>query len=311
MYGKMNFFKVAAAAVFLLAVTSLTAYAADGAASGGQEENGYVGNKVCAGCHPDKAASFQTNIHMQAGKFFTEFQGCETCHGPGANHAKEGDPTMIRNPEKLDAPATNEICLGCHLRGKLALWKGSTHETRSLACTNCHSIHNGFRHLLVMDNEIDVCARCHGDVRAELWRSSHHPIREGKLTCTNCHNPHGTIGPKLVDALTINDKCFECHAEKRGPYLFEHKPVVEDCMNCHTPHGSNHNKLLARKSIYLCQSCHSGSRHPGTLYAMGAVTNIPGNPSRSLGEQAIYRDCLNCHVNIHGSNSPSGEFFLR
>ncbi len=311
MHGRMSFFRVVvdAAVIFLLAASVV--YAESGGTAGSSGDNGYAGSKVCAGCHKYEASSFQTNPHMQAGKLFTEFQGCETCHGPGALHAKTQNPADIRDPRKMEPSAVNAICLGCHDRGKQALWMGSTHETRSLACTTCHSIHHGYRHLLVKENEKDVCFQCHQDVRAQLWRQSHHPIREGKLDCTSCHNPHGTIAPYLVDALTVNDKCFECHPEKRGPYLFEHKPVVENCLNCHTPHGSNHNKLLARKSLYLCQSCHSGSFHPGTMYAMGASTNVPGNPFRSLGVQGVYRDCLNCHANIHGSNSPSGEFFLR
>jgi len=278
-------------------------------------DDGYAGAAKCAGCHSEIAAAFAKNIHSHAGKWEAGFQGCETCHGPGETHAAASDPKLIRNPRRLDPKEANAICLGCHEKGMLVHWTGSQHQTRGLGCIDCHSIHGGNRHLLREADEKDVCARCHLDIKAQLLRSSHHPMREGKMTCTDCHNPHGTIAPKLISANTINDKCYECHAEKRGPFLFEHKPVVEDCTNCHTPHGSNHDKLLVKKVPWICQTCHEG--HGNRPYALN-----PGqkNPYKDLSVsgatgatriQGLYRGCLNCHPNIHGSNHPSGNFFTR
>ena len=267
--------------------------------------DGYAGAAACAGCHAEIAAAFAKNIHSHAGKWEAGFQGCESCHGPGEMHASSSDPNLIRNLRKLDAKNANATCLGCHEKGKLVHWTGSQHEMRGLGCTDCHSIHRGNRHLLREASESDVCARCHLDIKAQLLRSSHHPIREGKTTCTDCHNPHGTIAPKLISANTINDKCYECHAEKRGPFLFEHKPVVDDCTNCHTAHGSNHDKLLVKKVPWLCQECHSG--HGGNSYPL-----TPGqSPYKTVGVPGLYRACPNCHANIHGSNSPSGAFFTK
>ena len=273
------------------------------------EEAGFAGSAKCAECHKDISAAFAKNIHNHADKWEAGFQGCESCHGPGEAHASVSDPKLIRNPRKLDPKEANAICLGCHEKGKLVQWAGSQHESRGLACVDCHSIHGGYHKLLKADSELDLCQTCHGDVKAQVWKTSHHPIREGKITCTDCHNPHGTVAPKLIDANTINEKCFECHAEKRGPFLFEHKPVVEDCTICHTPHGSNHSKLLIRKQAFLCQSCHSGQRHPGTPYTLHAGQT--GTPYQNVGVQGIYRECVNCHQTIHGSNHPSGGQFTR
>ena len=204
----------------------------------------------------------------------------------------------------------NAVCLTCHARGRRTLWHGSDHETRDMACANCHSIHQGFPHNLSKPAETEVCTQCHKRIRSELLRQSHHPIREHKIKCTDCHNPHGAIAEKLVTAEYVNLKCFECHANLRGPFLWDHPPVIEDCITCHTPHGSVHRALLRTKVPYLCQRCHSNVGHAGQLYARS--TNQSGQSVyRVLNNRAFYRGCLNCHISIHGSNHPSGKGWLR
>jgi predicted CXXCH cytochrome family protein len=147
---------------------------------------------------------------------------------------------------------------------------------------------------------------CHPSIRAELMRQSHHPIREGKTKCSDCHNPHGTVADKLVDAQDVNQKCFGCHADLRGPFLWDHPPVIEDCLACHTPHGSPRTPLLKAKMPYLCQRCHSNVGHASQLQAKNAG-DAGQVASRVLNNRGFYRACLNCHVSIHGSNHPSGK----
>ena len=102
----------------------------------------------------------------------------------------------------------------------------------------------------------DTCNTCHKEqVRAEN-KFSHHPMREGKMNCASCHNPHGTTSPKLVKAISTRELCFNCHAQYRGPFIFQHPPVMEDCFNCHQPHGSAYPALLKTPPIRLCRDCH-------------------------------------------------------
>ena len=136
-----------------------------------------------------------------------------------------------------------------------------------------------------------------------MWKNSHHPIREGKISCTDCHNPHGTQTRSLIKAASVNEQCYTCHAEKRGPFLWEHAPVRESCLNCHTPHGSNHQKLQKTATPYLCQQCHSNTRHPGTLYDATTLAD------QSRASNRIFnRACLDCHSAVHGSNNPSSPY---
>jgi DmsE family decaheme c-type cytochrome len=139
-----------------------------------------------------------------------------------------------------------------------------------------------------------------------MERLSHHPVREGLMTCSSCHDPHGTGRESGLKAASVNDLCYSCHAEKRGPHLWEHPPVNENCATCHDPHGSNHGKMLKANAPFLCQQCHSNARHPGTLYS-GKDTFRGATPSNRLFADG----CANCHSRVHGSNHPSGKSLMR
>jgi DmsE family decaheme c-type cytochrome len=195
------------------------------------------------------------------------------------------------------AEQNNRICLNCHERGERVYWQGSVHETRGLACSNCHTVMTNVsgRFALKTAFQPDTCFQCHKDRRAQMFRSSHMPVREGKVLCSDCHNPHGSATEAMIREDSINDNCYKCHAEKRGPFLFEHAPVRENCTNCHDPHGSINLALLKISVPRLCYECHTidhGQTGPNSQFTMS-------------------RACLNCHTNIHGSNSPAGGVFHR
>jgi DmsE family decaheme c-type cytochrome len=248
---------------------------------------------------------------------------CESCHGPSEAHAaghgrNRPPPTVVFvGPNASPVEERNKMCLSCHEAGLRLHWAGSQHQANDVACTNCHNPHTEKDPVLVRTSQPQVCFTCHTEQRAETLEFSHHPIREGKVICSDCHNPHGSVGPKMVKENTINETCYNCHAEKRGPLLFEHEPVREECTNCHTPHGSVIARLLKERLPYLCENCHGGSGgHNGAPFA---GQNLPGgnNTLASSGLlnnpqlQINARGCLNCHSQIHGSNSPGGLYFTR
>jgi DmsE family decaheme c-type cytochrome len=192
----------------------------------------------------------------------------------------------------------NARCLACHERRAHLFWKGSPHEQFNVSCTDCHVLmeRRAAKAALARDNVVEVCAQCHMVKRAQVMRVSHMPVPEGKMSCSDCHNPHGSATPAMLKFDSPNETCYACHADKRGPFLWEHPPVEENCANCHEPHGSNHQFMLKAIAARLCQRCHDQSGHPGA----------PMNPGI---RHAFNRGCVNCHARIHGSNHPSGFFF--
>ena len=192
----------------------------------------------------------------------------------------------------------NAICLNCHERGDRTYWNGSVHENRAVACTDCHLVMQkvSVKYALAKATELQTCFQCHQQKQAQIQRLSHMPIREGKMTCTDCHNPHGSFTDALLREPSVNENCYKCHAEKRGPFLWEHAPVRENCLNCHDPHGTNNEFLLKVQRPRLCQQCHTIGH---------------GNPGNPTSVTAFNRACQNCHTQIHGSNAPAGILFQR
>jgi DmsE family decaheme c-type cytochrome len=277
--------------------------------AGGNEAT-YIGSQTCLKCHSGVAAEYAKTLMGRISKTQKGKLDCEGCHGPGSAHVAAGGGRGVggingfrpQTPQQVEQ--NNGICLACHEKGKRTAWAGSTHEERGLACTNCHSVMSNVtpKANLVKSTTPEVCYQCHKLQRAQMQRSSHMPVREGKITCTNCHNPHGSVygTEAMLDAPTINDNCYKCHAEKRGPLLWEHAPVRENCLNCHEAHGSNHEFLLKVQRPRLCAECHA--------FAHGGQGSQGARVSTAY---TVGHSCNNCHTQIHGSNHPSGAFFQR
>jgi DmsE family decaheme c-type cytochrome len=277
-----------------------------------QAGSGYVGDETCLTCHEEQKKGYSDTMHGRTDhpRAPGAKMGCETCHGPGAKHSEdETIPGLIYAFKKEPPREGNETCLSCHARGTHALWEGSVHDSRNLSCATCHSVHKfkSERAQLKTAREMDTCAPCHRDKVAKVDRSGHMPLREGKMECSTCHNPHGSTSVKqLRKGDSIAELCTSCHADKRGPYLWEHAPTRDGCATCHDPHGSSNERMLVTKPPLFCQRCHVATRHPSTIYD-GALIGSGQSPSIRI----YARSCVTCHVNIHGSNHPSGQRFVR
>jgi DmsE family decaheme c-type cytochrome len=274
------------------------------------------GADTCLGCHNNATVTglFRTK-HARpndpAGPFGHGGLQCEACHGPGGAHVKAGGGPlagMIDFGPKASAPATkqNAQCLSCHESNAAHNWASSAHAANGVACASCHQLHLAKDPVLTATSQIEVCSTCHQAQHSDLLKPSHHPLPEGKMACTSCHSPHGSTAPAQLVKNTINETCTSCHAEYRGPFLWEHQPVTEDCSNCHNAHGSVQPALLKMRPPFLCQTCHEGAGHPSIL---NTPQGLPGGGSPSAF--LLVGGCINCHSQIHGSNHPSGRAFMR
>jgi DmsE family decaheme c-type cytochrome len=217
----------------------------------------YAGEQTCLTCHEDRnyAGTRHSLVSLPTSPAAT--RGCESCHGPGQAHVDAGGgPGTIENPLRMTPQRASEMCATCHNRGDHALWEGSQHDSRNVGCVTCHSVHAPVGPSQIKAaTQPQLCDSCHPDKIAKLDRSGHMPVREGKMECTTCHNPHGATNVRLLRiGDSIGELCTSCHAEKRGPYLWEHAPSRDGCATCHDPHGTSNERMLVSKPPILCAS---------------------------------------------------------
>ena len=311
--------------VLLLLTCGSNAHAAE---SDSAPDRSIEGDRVCTRCHDETEARPVLSIYKtpHGVKADERTPGCQSCHGPSLDHVKNSSGSSTRPKVDVDfqtrtaqaARQQMQTCIGCHAGGQREHWAGSEHERRDVPCTACHLVHAAQDRVMNRITQQETCFGCHKTQRAQIHRISTHPLAVGEMACSDCHNPHGSIGPVLMAKNSINETCYTCHAERRGPFLWSHEPVQEDCTNCHTPHGSNNPSLLKVRTPWLCQECHtadhSGPMNSGANLPGGSATTI--NDLQPLGNQAPRsqlnaRNCLSCHPMVHGSNHPAGARFSR
>lgn len=280
----------------------------------GRLDADYVGTDSCvAKCHRhDRITSFFRNsVHGEQIRPETGLPlvNCESCHGPGSlaianieeNRRLYGeagdkcDTSKLLKLKRLPPQAQSLICLRCHSAAStpaLAFWHAGEHALNGLSCFSCHKLHEGPRQKVSHERMDALCYGCHPDVRAQFSLFSHHPLREKKMSCSDCHDPHGSLQPRLLKGSTLRDLCTRCHMEKSGPFVYEHGDVTENCVNCHSPHGSVNRRLLSAAMPFLCVQCHN-----------------PGHRSVMNPQQAplFANRCTDCHSMIHGSDTPDNR----
>ena len=279
----------------------------------------YAGDQSCVECHSAKSHNFDQSAHfafMTDAKLPLSQKGCEGCHGPGKAHAENPDTEVI-SFGKLSPKDSAAACLRCH--GQTmdnSHWKHTQHANADLSCVTCHQLHpdtdldlpgkgikrgnaidprtqirvakQPARQMLLKADEVTLCGQCHQAQVAEFRLNFHHPVPEGQLVCSDCHATHPSKGA-VARQTPFKSKCVVCHADKAGPFVYEHDPVAgfggSGCDECHAPHGSQNPAMLLSRTRGLCAQCHSDK----------LATHHPGQTCWSAG----------CHVAPHGSNTNS------
>ncbi len=242
------------------------------------------GNELCLVCHDDKRANEASGrIHPPTVK-----NACTTCHNP---HGSAQTNSLLLPMTGKDAK--ENLCLTCHgTIGNLAKAKFA-HAALDPGCDTCHVVHKSkkeagqqFAFHLSKDSPT-LCADCH-DLTDKRLREAHLEQPFETARCTECHNPHGAEGAKLISQIAhppfADKQCDTCHlaAEAGKVKLLEegkaalcylcHDAVQkkiqsakfphglfagEDrCTGCHSPHDAAQPKLLRQPQVELCLACH-------------------------------------------------------
>lgn len=186
------------------------------------------GATQCVGCHV-------TNFKPEA-KTWTELGvGCESCHGPGGDHADSMEAKDIKTLKSLDAKKLNMVCGRCHATGTDMT---GTHAFPTTFMPG-DDLTTSFK---LTDPGDSMKNRQYNDLMA----SKH---AEGGMKCTTCHDTHGNkskAAPQLK--LPINDQCLACH-KATVVSLKAHAPSAAadaTCATCHMVNGSHKFEKVAK-----------------------------------------------------------------
>jgi len=219
---------------------------------------------------------------MIPGATFVGMDQCALCHEQIAQDFKLTQHARISIPGE-DERLEGQGCESCHGPGSLHVEAGGG---------NGVSIVNPGK-------SPQACFQCHLEKNAEFSLVYHHPVKEGRMTCTACHDPHGQNAPLPPGMFVgrVNEQCAQCHREQTRPHVFEHEALREGCTTCHNVHGSINDKLLTERDNNLCLKCHAQVALPATAGTtfMGAFDHTP-----FLRQGTCFS--AGCHTAVHGSD---------
>jgi predicted CXXCH cytochrome family protein len=153
--------------------------------------------------------------------------GCSACHGDASAHLAGKGLGPIVNPAKLMPARRDSVCLQCHLEGDTAIYRPGKSLTAFRAGEDLSDYVNYF----VKEGAEAGGGRAASQYEA-LLRSKCKIASGDVLTCTTCHDPHGSP-PESERVSFYRQKCLTCHTGEQ--FAVKHHPEQQDCAVCHMP----------------------------------------------------------------------------
>ncbi len=185
----------------------------------------------CQDCHRQAPhlSNFSRSAHARA------MVSCTSCHQAHPEQARAG---MLTQAQK-------DLCASCHQASVAQFRKPFHHPVMegAMTCSSCHTPHSEGQRRVAFGTEIE-CASCHTDKKGPFV-FEHASLEVNG--CEICHQPHGSVNPKMLTRSQVRLVCLRCHSASAGtagsqPFAFHdlRSPRFRECTVCHRAiHGSN------------------------------------------------------------------------
>ena len=237
-------------------------------------------DSACLFCHAGNSKFLGSDQRRFSGVALKPI-GCDRCHGPGEEHARQPSAKNIVNPAKLSPRARNSICEQCHLEGETRLLNPGKswpdfHPGEELERT-------AVTYLLTQDNqEVKAVEQAEQLALSKCVRAS-----GGKLWCATCHNPHGQPADRVSQMREI---CKSCHATLSKA----NHAAVKECTSCHMP------RLTPNDIPHTASTDHRILRRPAPLPQASSGAGI--SAWQDPPAQFRARDLAVASLSIGGTN---------
>jgi predicted CXXCH cytochrome family protein len=152
--------------------------------------------QTCGTCHV-------TGLDMNTGGTVEYGLGCESCHGPAAEHA--ANPTQVKPFAEVD----DQVCGACHSRG-------TSPEGHAFPATYRPGDTLAEHFTFTTENDDiwpDGSAKNNYQQYMD-WELGSLMNQADSVSCITCHSPHSRPNTAQLVA-PLNDVCLQCHNDKR------------------------------------------------------------------------------------------------
>lgn len=181
----------------------------------------------CLHCHASGvAAALKGARNHYAGSPFA--QGgitCAACHGDAAAHMASGGKAHMADIDAMEPIRRDSVCLSCHLEGQAAVVRAGKDLQAFVPGDDLFDYALFFVHT----GENGSGGRATSQWEA-LLKSQCKQQSGDKLTCTTCHDPHGSPSPAERVSF-YRQRCLECH--NQPGFAASHHAENADCTACH------------------------------------------------------------------------------
>ncbi|MBL4632046.1 MAG: hypothetical protein JKY14_13150 [Paraglaciecola sp.] len=209
-------------------------------------------NSHCAECH---TTGYKKNYQIETNSYAIQFAeatvGCESCHGPAAQHKTQAVKGIFDPKKGFERLLASPPIWGFSAKDPIANLVSGSNKQYMQQCADCHS-----RRLPIADktqlinqspadyhnvNSISLLSSNlyfdDGQIKDEVFVMGsflQSKMAEAGVTCTNCHNAH-TGKLKLAG----NQTCTQCHVASTYDLPKHHQHQTDSagsqCVDCHMP----------------------------------------------------------------------------
>ena len=181
----------------------------------------------CLHCHASGAAPALPDArnHYESEPFAEGGITCAACHGDASVHLASGGKVHMLNIEALVPVRRDSVCLNCHLEGQAGVDRLGKQIEKFKPGDDLFD----YTLFFVYRNENGSGGRATSQWEA-LLKSACKQKSGDKLTCTTCHDPHGSPAPEERVAF-YRQRCIGCH--NAAGFAEKHHPENPDCTECH------------------------------------------------------------------------------
>ena len=154
---------------------------------------------ICTKCHQSslETQNFSNSEHLASGVT------CTNCH---SLHASKDVNFLLVKPQ-------TELCYECHGAQRAEFARPYRHrvDVGLIQCSDCHNPHGTEvgGQVRAAAGQFAVCTKCHTDTMGPFV-FEHTPVKTEE-SCLNCHVPHGSTNPRLLQVNNVNFLCLRCH----------------------------------------------------------------------------------------------------